>query len=670
MVIQHNMLAMNANRQYKINTDKTKKSAEKLSSGYRINRSADDAAGLAISEKMRRQIRGLGQAAENIQEGIGYVQTAEGALNEVHDMLQRMNELAVKSANGTNTDLDREYIDSEIQQLKSELDRIFDTTTFNEIKIWEPDPDSRVQIGTEKKQAVTYKSTAKTIDVTNDNYDVIAHGSYMITATEADGISISWTGYNGQTYQTNNISWDEFEANNYSFEMSDYFDQTAAPELFDANGKPVFTHKLAFNVEETATISDIVACLNGRTFYSSPGADVNARFETSSGASESRAMYVYSSSLGYAAAYVSRAKATTDAHDFDAADDAFIEPISGSTNLIEKPSATTVAAAKSSTEGWTFEFNMAGIGTVKATSSSIQYAANDRTDDDEGLWWDWDYYYSNGVKKWYQDDIEKRISNGTLGGVMSALTGDNNDSTPGLLNKNLGTGESGYADSGGYIQLNFTVTADTEFTYGNGGKTNSVGSFSLRFSVSNTDTEQTVLDRINNALNDTAIMDLYTGSGGSYYGDVSFGNSGVNSHQIDVPIWGGKCKFHVQAGGEVGQRIEIQYEALSNKFLELEDVDVLDVNGCNDAIDKIKSAINEISKQRSDFGAYQNRLEKSYNVNKNTQENTQASESVIRDTDMAEEMVTYSNHNILLQAGQAIMAQVNNYNQGVLQLLQ
>lgn len=93
MVIQHNLAAMNANRQFKINTDKTRKIAEKLSSGYKINRSADDAAGLAMSEKMRRQIRGLGQAAENIQEGIGYVQTAEGALNEVHDMLQRMNEL-------------------------------------------------------------------------------------------------------------------------------------------------------------------------------------------------------------------------------------------------------------------------------------------------------------------------------------------------------------------------------------------------------------------------------------------------------------------------------------------------------------------------------------------------------------------------------------------------
>lgn len=133
--VQHNMLAGNSSRQFKVNTKKNATCSEKLSSGYRINRSADDAAGLAISEKMRRQIRGLHQAADNISEGIGYVQTAEGALNEVHDMLQRMNELAVKAGNDTNTEEDRSYIDSEVQALKKELDRIFETTTFNERRI-------------------------------------------------------------------------------------------------------------------------------------------------------------------------------------------------------------------------------------------------------------------------------------------------------------------------------------------------------------------------------------------------------------------------------------------------------------------------------------------------------------------------------------------------------
>ena len=128
---------MNAQRQVSIVNTRQAKTTEKLSSGYRINRAADDAAGLSISEKMRRQIRGLHQAADNIEEGIGYVQTADGALNETQEILQRMNELAVKSANGTNTEEDREFIDCEVQQLKEELDRVFETTTFNERKIWE-----------------------------------------------------------------------------------------------------------------------------------------------------------------------------------------------------------------------------------------------------------------------------------------------------------------------------------------------------------------------------------------------------------------------------------------------------------------------------------------------------------------------------------------------------
>ena len=132
MVVQHNLTAMNSNRMLGLTAKTQAKSTEKLSSGYKVNRAADDAAGLAISEKMRRQIRGLTQASLNAQDGISAVQTAEGALNEVHDMLQRMNELAVKSANGTNQSEDRSYIQSEVDALISEIDRVAKTTTFNE----------------------------------------------------------------------------------------------------------------------------------------------------------------------------------------------------------------------------------------------------------------------------------------------------------------------------------------------------------------------------------------------------------------------------------------------------------------------------------------------------------------------------------------------------------
>ena len=132
MVVQHNLKAMNSNRMLGLTTASQAKSTEKLSSGYKINRAADDAAGLAISEKMRRQVRGLTQASSNAQDGISAVQTAEGALAEVHDMLQRMTELAVKAANGTQTSDDLSYIDSEVQALKSEISRVATTTTFNE----------------------------------------------------------------------------------------------------------------------------------------------------------------------------------------------------------------------------------------------------------------------------------------------------------------------------------------------------------------------------------------------------------------------------------------------------------------------------------------------------------------------------------------------------------
>lgn len=132
MVVKHNITAMNSNRMLGITTNAQAKSTEKLSSGYKINRAADDAAGLAISEKMRKQIRGLTQASANAQDGISCVQTAEGALNEVQDMLQRMNELAVKAANGTMSESDREAIQNEVDQLTTEIDRVSETTKFNE----------------------------------------------------------------------------------------------------------------------------------------------------------------------------------------------------------------------------------------------------------------------------------------------------------------------------------------------------------------------------------------------------------------------------------------------------------------------------------------------------------------------------------------------------------
>ena len=152
MVVQHNMQAMNASRMLGITTGNQSKATEKLSSGYRINRAADDAAGLTISEKMRKQVRGLTQASTNAQDGISCVQTAEGALTEVHSMLQRMNELAVQASNGTMSKDDRQAVQDEIDQLVTEIERVSETTKFNEIYLLKGDPATQ-----QKETATTYE---------------------------------------------------------------------------------------------------------------------------------------------------------------------------------------------------------------------------------------------------------------------------------------------------------------------------------------------------------------------------------------------------------------------------------------------------------------------------------------------------------------------------------
>jgi len=171
MVVQHNLTAMNSNRMLGLTQSTLAKSTEKLSSGYQINRAADDAAGLAISEKMRRQVRGLSQASRNAQDGISAVQTAEGALNEVHDMIQRMNELATQSANGTNTSVDRGYINSEVQALKSEITRVASTTTFNEQNLLDGTfTGKNLQVGAESGQYIgisIVKMSAKALGLTS-----------------------------------------------------------------------------------------------------------------------------------------------------------------------------------------------------------------------------------------------------------------------------------------------------------------------------------------------------------------------------------------------------------------------------------------------------------------------------------------------------------------------
>ncbi len=174
MVVQHNLTAMNANRQLSVTTSSQAKSSEKLSSGYRINRAGDDAAGLKISEKMRSQVRGLNKASRNAQDGISLIQTAEGALNEAHSILQRMNELAVQGANDTNQNIDRDAINQELEALTEELDRISETTQFNKQELLDGSfSDKKLQVGANANQSISIsigKMDAKSIGLKDIKY--------------------------------------------------------------------------------------------------------------------------------------------------------------------------------------------------------------------------------------------------------------------------------------------------------------------------------------------------------------------------------------------------------------------------------------------------------------------------------------------------------------------
>jgi flagellin len=199
MVVQHNLSAANTNRQLGITTNGLQKSTEKLSSGYKINRAADDAAGLSISEKMRNQIRGLNKASDNAQDGISLVQTAEGALNEVHSMLQRMSELAVQASNDTNQTVDRTALQSEVAQLQTEIQRVANTTQFNKQNILNGDfTKKNIQVGANSGELIDIDIT----DVKTTVSDALAAGtkvdSFTAAQTAIDNIQKSITALSTQ----------------------------------------------------------------------------------------------------------------------------------------------------------------------------------------------------------------------------------------------------------------------------------------------------------------------------------------------------------------------------------------------------------------------------------------------------------------------------------------
>ena len=504
MVVQHNMQAANANRMLNVTTSAQSKSTEKLSSGYRINRAADDAAGLTISEKMRKQIRGLDQASTNAQDGVSSVQTAEGALTEVHSMLQRMNELATQAANGTNSkDSDRQAIQDEIDQLTTEIDRVSETTKFNETYLL------KGEAGTKTINMKAHDAGLK--GTLTDNGDGTAT-FVMDTLNAGDKVSIG-----GKNYTIGGTSDDLDTA-------------------FGKNGLDIDTKHQDISVNGT-TYKYYAA-----TVQTKDGQDITAGYYSADPST------------------LADQKAAT------------------ATGVDGKVTADLAALKTNATAGSTIT-----VGTKTVTLM--------------------------------KDDGKK-------GGTASDGI-DDTDTT--VISKNKA------------YEL-----ASKELL-----KANQIGDTkgSAKVGVGNT---ATAIDLTNG----TGTFQIQTGS-------AEVANSLAFS-------------LHVGADADMTNKIQVNIDAMDSASLGIKGLNVKDDSGnaATYAVDAISDAISKVSSQRSSLGAVQNRLEHTINNLDNVVENTTTAESRIRDTDMAEEMVNYSKNNILAQAGQSMLAQANQSNQGVLSLLQ
>lgn len=635
-IIAHNLTAMNAERQVGLNNKQRDTVMERLSSGYKINRAADDASGLAMSEKMRRQIRGLDQGARNIQEGISYCKIADGALNEISDITNRMEELAVKAANGTNSVSDRAAINEEIQQLKAETERILSTTKYNEIYIWKVG-DAKTNIvpdGTSSVKAVNYdiKSMWTQTGMYLSNLNAAAQpadGKIYIETDETQGIRFYWTGYNGTEYTSNWKAWPPDETANVpdpnnpnntitithpgdmNITVADLMDYSLYPDAVGIDGI------LKYTTNEYATQNDLITSLNasyldvdieyshGSVVYTTNG---NSHLVDNTDTDP----VIRTTTTGVWLNYPALVKSECD---FDGiADTSFARAKpSNSSNFITKPTISN--GQYSGTCVFQFEFD--NIGIVTATTT---------------------------------DTIPNNIA------------------------------------SGSDIRLNFKLTSNTPFTIGNNPtQYTDVGWLSLWIY------DEEVSDNfkyIMNNLRGIGGIDIYYG-GDYFYTNTSDSGAGgfhreysllrATTPKIDVPQYSTEVipdtttertiPIHTAPESTENVRINITYPILNLSLLGLNDTNVLTADDALQALDDIQYAHEMISDERAIFGAYQNRLEHAYNGTMNTAENTTASESRIRDTDMAELMYWYSLNQILVNAGESILAQAVKNPESVLNLI-
>ncbi|NYB72631.1 flagellin [Sedimentibacter hydroxybenzoicus DSM 7310] len=652
MRIANNVSMINTYGNMKKANNRLQKNCEKLASGYRINRSADDAAGLAISEKMRAQINGLSQASDNISDGINYVQVADGALQEVQNIFLRIRELSVQASNDTYQGGDRQAIEEEIKQLKQEVSQIFNKTEFNNIKIWVQ--DTNVVVGHEKIDAirVNVSSPNCTLDENNKHSIPVNNGiyspdndKYLLKADE-NGIVVSWKAYNGNEYESNTISWPADITGNHSFKLSDHLDLISNPELKGID----FTY--SYNVSKYAELKDVIASIDGAKIHSYTGSS----FYTKLFSHDEKPIngISFSASINYPAMLASE-------KDFEKYDTDFIESsvnkIKNTNNLIQNPTESDPSLK------WQFEFEMPNIGTVKAESTYTYYICD---------WKDPD------KKWWYEDkDINGNIigrpsiprypdtDGANLDSVIDAL---NNDRGLSLLKDTNGTG--------GYIQVSFNLTAESSYKVNTGDSTSysNVGSITMSIRVSGSDTVETINEKLANIKG----LDIYAGNeatnelSSKSYTRANWYEEPWGIGQIDgAPIYEKKeeINLEIQAGANEEETISIDYTALTNTKVGINDISVLTREDANNAISLIDKASQIISEQRGIFGALQNRMEHAKSNVDNSHINTVDSESIIRDTNMAKEMAAYVKEQILMQANQSIMPQIRTMSESVLALL-
>lgn len=612
------MLALNANRQLGLTTKKNVKNTERLSSGYRINRAADDAAGLSISEKMRRQIRGLSQAALNAQDGVSMVQIGEGALNEVHDMLHRANELAVKAATGTLQDADRAMIDAEIQQLKAEIDRTAKNTTFNEISLFPENGLSPLSTG--------FMET-KSYDITYNLKD----GSLMINgATAGPGAA----GRAGVTVSSGNVLAD-----------------TIANELVPNAVSQIFT---AFPSLKNNVGSDTINMSLDVSYIDGPNRTLAyASFRYSYGGGRPYGMGI-----------------RVDISDFSKAD------AEGTGSKTEALKSTIAHELMHTVMQYTLTDGMSGRRGEKYPSWFIEGTAQLAGGGFSTGWNDTLSYYAH-----YLTSANDTSQDANISSYLRKFTMNNRPYGHGYLGAAYigylanGGGAVTSANIAQGMDKIFTDLLNGQSLENAIQKNAGISTANLNSLFSSGDQNLTEFVR-------KLSYEARDGAGSVITANLGVGGSsllGNNASALNQPFRidpfqvtvnaSGPSDIGLQVGAEPGQHIDIDLYQMSSRALGLEDLNVRSTDDADRAIDQLKYAIGCVSNVRSQYGAIQNRLEHTINNLNNITENTTEAESRIRDADIATEMVEYSNNQILMQAGASMLAQANQHSQLILSLL-